>query len=90
MMKSGHPHTVDIPEKLIPTLKAWRESHKKTEYLFPDKDGLAPMSNFRTDWDKTMEACGFDDVSLHTLRHTYASQFLMNGGDLSVTGELKV
>jgi integrase len=86
-MKSGHPHTVDIPAHLVDILKKWRSDTRVTAFVFPDPVENAPISNFRTEWEKTMTACGFDDVTLHTLRHTFASQWLMSGGDLSTLSE---
>ena len=80
-MKSRKDHTVDIPVHLVEPLKEWRASQP----LSPD---LFPGVNFRTEWDHTIEACGFTDVTMHTLRHTFASQFLMAGGDLSTLSEI--
>jgi integrase len=84
-MKNNEPHIVDIPEHLVPILKEWRGSNKLSKVLFPDDE---KCNSFRTEWEKTIEACGFHDVTFHTLRHTFASQFLMNGGDLSTLSEM--
>jgi len=91
-MKSTKPHTVDIPEHLVEVLKEWKK-RPLTRYLFPDVTNQAPMTNFRTEWDKTIEACEFTDVGFHTTRHTYASHYLMGtggleGGDLSTLSEI--
>lgn len=87
-MKNRKDHTVDIPEHLVAMLKEWRGNNKLTRFLFPDHTGQASITNFRQEWDKTIHHCGFHDVTFHTLRHTFASQFLMAGGDLSTLSEI--
>jgi integrase len=52
----------------------------------------------RTSWEKLLASCNadlkkrkqplFDDVVFHTLRHTFASHFLMAGGGLTTLSEL--
>jgi len=91
-MKSTKPHTVDIPEHLIEVLREWKK-RPLSRYLFPDKSGQETMVRFRTEWDKTIKACEFTDVSFHCLRHTYASHYLMGTGglecgDLSTLSEI--
>lgn len=88
VMKSGHDHTIDIPEHLIPVFEEWRGNNKLTRFLFPDCTGKSAIDTIRPEWDKTMIVCGFTDVTIHTLRHTFASQFLMTGGDLSTLSEI--
>lgn len=89
VMKGRHDHTVDIPEHLVPTLKTWRDNNILTRFLFPDETGESAINTIRTEWEKTVAACGFKDVTLHTLRHTFASQFLMApGSDLSTLSEI--
>lgn len=78
MMKSTREHTVDIPAHLIAILKAWKLSNGFGPQLFSKSKSV-----LRLEWEKTIAACGFKgDVTFHTLRHTFASQWIMNGGDL--------
>jgi len=67
-------------------------------------DPKSHMDKMRTSWESTIEVCNkeiqkenkgrkdkksdFSDVVFHTLRHTFASHFLMNGGDLATLSEL--
>lgn len=99
-MKSKRLHVSPLMEHLVTILVTWRKSQKKiSPFVFPSptiKD--QPMDNMRTSWEKLIEACNkdlekrkqplFDDVVFHTLRHTFASHFLMNGGDLATLSEL--
>lgn len=87
-MKSRRDHTVDIPAHLVEILKKWRSDNIVSAFLFPDAENKAPITNFRTEWVKTITATGFNDVTFHTMRHTFSSQFLMHGGDLSTLSEI--
>ncbi|MCZ6696139.1 MAG: site-specific integrase, partial [Acidobacteria bacterium] len=42
-----------------------------------------PMKRLTTAFDRARRRAGLgEDVTFHTLRHTFASWFMMNGGDL--------
>jgi integrase len=84
VMKSGREHTVDIPAHLVPVFKIWRDTNKLSKDLF------ANIPSFRRQWENTVKVCGatFHDVTFHSLRHTFASQWLMNGGDITVLSRI--
>lgn len=99
-MKSGRLHVSPLMEHLVVELVAYRKKMKRlSPFVFPSPtvDGQ-PMDNMRTTWENLLIACNadlkkrkqplFDDVVFHTLRHTFASHFLMSGGDLSTLSEL--
>jgi len=99
-MKSKRLHVSPLMEHLAVSLKNWRVAQKKiSPFVFPSPTvpGQA-MDNMRTTWENLVEACNeelskrnqplLDDVVFHTLRHTFASHFLMNGGDLATLSEL--
>lgn len=44
-----------------------------TDYVFPSKRGDGPLVNIRTPMQMICELTGFDDVTPHTLRHSYAT-----------------
>jgi len=88
-MKSKRDFTVDIPASLVEQLKIWRSSTPLSKFVFPDCTGRT----FRGEWDRTITDCEYSDkkgsVTFHTLRHTFASHFLMSeGGDLSTLSEM--
>jgi integrase len=84
-MKNRRPHVVDIPQGLHDELKALRkEQELTTGMVFPWQS----LVSFRTDFEKAVAAAGLVDVTYHTLRHTFASQWLMSGGDLTTLSEI--
>lgn len=89
-MKNRAPHVVDIPQGLHDELKAWRKKNELTStYVFPQvEDENAAIDFLRDDFEKAVAAAGLQDVTFHTLRHTFASQWLMNGGDLVTLSEI--
>ncbi|MEZ4452187.1 MAG: tyrosine-type recombinase/integrase [Nannocystaceae bacterium] len=46
------------------------------------------LSNINGTWDRIRRAVGIDDVRLHDLRHSFASDALMAGVPLAIVGEL--
>jgi integrase len=79
------------PARTLPLSKAAKEAVLTMKTLNPDSKG--PFSHFksettgkarhlRTMWDKMQQVTGFDDVVVHTLRHTCASWMVQNGVDL--------
>jgi integrase len=100
-MKSGKAHTIELTPPLIAMLQNWHTHHVLSKWVFANEDGTAPFNirSFRWQWESTVKRCGFnvvdgvpvphaDRVTVHTLRHTFASQFLMAGGDLATLSEL--
>jgi integrase len=88
MMKNKDPHTVDIPHQLAVELKAWRDAQKLSSFVFPELAGDDPAETIRVDFEKAVKAAELTDVTFHTLRHTFASQWLMSGGDLVTLSEV--
>jgi integrase len=103
-LKPGRQHISPIMGSLAVDLKEWRTSSKRiTPFVFPApfvKPGekLKAVARMETSWRNLLEDCNqelkkqkkqdFSDVCFHTLRHTFASHFLMNGGDLATLSEL--
>jgi integrase len=79
------------PARTLPLSKAAKEAVLTMKTLNPDSKG--PFTHFksettgkarhlRTMWDKMQQVTGYDDVVVHTLRHTCASWMVQNGVDL--------
>ena len=59
------------------------------EFLFPSPiDPARPISDDLTLWTSVRREAGIEDVRLHDLRHTYASQAVMQGLPLPVVARL--
>lgn len=95
--KNRKAHQVDIPLHLLAELKEWKRKTGLTGYLFPNPDhkpenpGSCPhmdRHDIRTDFEKAVAAAELEGVTFHCTRHTFASQFLMNGGDIATLSEL--
>lgn len=90
-MKSGRDFVLPVMASVIDALQAWKKSRKKlSPYVFPSpRDLTKPMLKMQTSFEAAVTAAKLgEDVCFHTLRHTFASHFLMNGGDLATLSEL--
>ncbi len=56
-------------------------------YVFTDKDGN-PYKSVKRSFSTAIRKAGISDFRLHDCRHTYASQMVMNGVDLTTVKEL--
>lgn len=84
--KSGKGRLVPIPVSLVPILAAWKlQSRGGAGLVFPDDwaQAAAPGGD---------SACVQGDraevIRFHDLRHTFASHYLMAGGDLFTSASL--
>ncbi len=91
--KAGDVRYVPILDELLPILRQWRLLHPG-ELVFTNRDGnmLQPCSRiFAERLHRVLDAAGFERptkgrnvhaLNFHSLRHTFASQWMMAGGDL--------
>jgi integrase len=91
--KSGEVRYVPIFDPLLPLLKAWRDLNPAA-LVFPNRDGkmLQPSAQiFQERLHRVLDAAGFERpdfgryvhaVNFHSLRHTFGSHFVMNGGQI--------
>ena len=71
----------DIVERRLATVSG--------EFLFTSpRDPAMPISGSLCLWNSVRRECGFEDVRLHDLRHTYGSQAVMQGVPLPVVARL--
>lgn len=92
--KSGRIRRVPILNPILPVLKAWKLRHPGT-WLFTNQRGsvFQPSSRvFQEVLHRVLDRAGFVSpliagkrhwyVTFHDLRHTFASNWVMNGGDI--------
>ena len=85
--KTG-PRTVFLSREARDIVKRRLET-VSGEFLFTSpRDPAMPISDSLTLWNSVRRECGFEDVRLHDLRHTYGSQAVMQGVPLPVVARL--
>lgn len=92
--KAGYIRRIPILDALLPTLRAWR-LRNSNERVFPNQAGEQQHPSarvFQEVFQRVLRAAGFQDVerrgkkrpplTFHSLRHTFASHWMMKGGDI--------
>lgn len=89
-VKSGRVRYVGLNSELYPELRRLREGQgARSALVFPSQSGsvLIP-ENFNRDhfnrdhFNRDLKACGLKHFRIHDMRHTFASHFVMLGGDV--------
>lgn len=83
--KSGKPRVVPISDDLASVLRSIRGNHP--EYVFIGERGH-PLLTVKRPFETALRRSGIRDFRFHDLRHTFASYFIMNGGDLLALKEI--
>lgn len=74
---------VPINDSLYGLLKAAKARRGDVEWVLHTNGALLDENNIRSrHWKKDIKESGVSRIRFHDLRHTYASHFLMNGGEL--------
>jgi integrase len=84
--KTSRVRYVPILDPLLPILRAWR-ARTPGELVFPNRRGRTYSPSARVFEDTLWKVLGRaglpnDYLTFHGLRHTFASHWVMNGGDL--------
>lgn len=83
--KSSKIRRVPILDALLPTLTAWREAAVHPSVVFPNEVGQPHVHGARVMrqifWEVLAQA-GLPKLRFHDLRHTFASHWVLKGGDL--------
>lgn len=85
--KSGRLRQVPINNALLPVLKAWKLRSGGDVLVFPGRGGKHGMvrhpSSVREPFKRLLRSAGLDaDLRVHDCRHTYASHYLREGGNI--------
>lgn len=75
---------VGINSSLLPELKKQlEESDRSLNLVFPLNQKVIDPDNFKRDhFEKDLQEAGIRLIRFHDLRHTFASHFMMRGGNL--------
>jgi integrase len=79
----------------IPINKSLRElllklnlTRNGSRYVFENPKTGKPYTDLKRGWQSALEKARINGMRFHDLRHTFASHFLMNGGDLYTLKEI--
>lgn len=89
--KGGRDRYVPLAEKTLEYLRTYWATYRPRPWLFPARGGAGPIGD--TTIQKTFKAVVRQSeveksVSVHTLRHSYATALLENGIDLRIIQEI--
>jgi integrase len=87
LSKSGRPRTISLSAAAV-SLIAGLPSLGKSEWLFPSARTGRPCSALHYPWERMRKRAGLDNVRLHDLRHSYASNLVNGGVSLYVVQQL--
>jgi integrase len=82
--KSGKPRAVPINPALLPILRQWRNSCPASDesLVFPTARGFMRQKDRDYGFKAAMTGAECHAVTFHGLRHTFASHFMMSGGNI--------
>ena len=77
--KNGEPRHLPMDSTVAALLANYPPG--SNGYLFPGPNG-GPLGSIKHSFRTALRRAGISDLHFHDLRHTFASQWMMNGGDL--------
>lgn len=78
LSKSGKPRMIALNEPAVALIRSL-PSRGKSEWLFPSKRTSRPCPALYYPWERIRKRAGLENLRLHDLRHSFASN-LVNGG----------
>lgn len=83
--KNGESRRLPIDSILLHELSEHRTRVKNEVLVFPsyDRNGnVVPLNDVNGSFDKALSDVGITNFRFHDLRHTFASHYMMSGGEL--------
>lgn len=81
----GEPRRVPMDSILVHELSEQRRRIEKSEFVFPsyDRDGkVVALADVKVAFGRVLKDAGILNFRFHDLRHTFASHYMMSGGNL--------
>lgn len=87
--KSGRTRHIPLNDEAFAVLTAWRnQSDANMARVFPSPVTGERLDNINTAWREVVKQAKLPDFRFHDLRHTFASNLVMRGADLTTVREL--
>jgi len=89
--KGGKDRYVPLAQRTLEHLRAYWKIERSATWLFPSRKGDGPLSHgsLQKTFKAALKESGVKKkVSIHTLRHSYATHLLENGVDIRVIQEI--
>ena len=85
--KNGDSRVAVLSDAMV-ALLASLPSRGKSEWLFPGRSGTKPLNNLDKPFQRIIERAGLagTELTIHCLRHTFASWMAINGFSLVIIG----
>jgi integrase len=83
--KNSEPRRVPIDKMLLHELAEQRQRVNKSELVFPsfDRDGnVVSLKDVKGAFGRVLKDASITNFRFHDLRHTFASHYMMSGGNL--------
>lgn len=83
--KNNEPRRVPIDTGLLHEFSDHRSRIKNEELVFPsyDRDGnVVPLNDVKVGFGRILRDASIENFRFHDLRHTFASHYMMSGGNL--------
>ncbi|MBK7727984.1 MAG: site-specific integrase [Gammaproteobacteria bacterium] len=87
--KSGRTRHIPLNDDAFATLVVWRnQSDDEPARVFPSPVTGERLDNVKSAWGNVIKDAGIKAFRFHDLRHTFASNLVMRGADLTTVREL--
>jgi len=85
--KNNKTRSVPLNDEMVRVIKELEKNKKNLFYVFIGDRGK-PLQSLRKPFQKALEKAGIHNFRFHDLRHTFASHFIMSGGDVLTLKEI--
>lgn len=89
--KGGRPRVIPMVKPLCVPLQEWcakQPTDRLFTYFCEEEKRRVPFKSFQSSWRGIRLRAGMKHLRLHDLRHTFASWWVQDGGDLKVLAEI--